>query len=270
MSDNEHESENRNIIPAEEEAMPALADTNQAEDESKEEKESFLSRFGRAFINFLRALLRLILIVALFGALFFYVLPYIQRTFIAPVEENSSRVSELENEIANLQTEVAEMNHRLITVETTIETHTTSIQKLEEIQATIESELQANNNSVLLELKHEVMLARAFDILGRARLYLSQSNFGLAQEDVQSARDLLFELSTERNDEVLDQVVARLDLALGNLPQFPVVASGDLEIAWQILIAGEATAISTSTPTPFVETATPTLLPPTFEPTATP
>jgi hypothetical protein len=258
MADNE--SEDRNMIPVEEEAMPALADKNQTEDESKEEKESFLSRFGRAFINFLRALLRLVLILALFGILIFYGLPYIQRTFIAPVEENASRMSELENEVSRLQTEVAEMNHRLINVETTIETHSASIQKLEEIQATIESELQANNNSVLLELKHEVMLARAFDMLGRARLYLSQSNFGLAKEDVQSARDLLFQLQTETNDEVLNQVVARLDLALGNLPQFPVVASGDLEIAWQILISGEASAISTSTPTPapFVETATPT------------
>ncbi|MFN3490676.1 MAG: hypothetical protein ACK40V_00480 [Anaerolineales bacterium] len=257
----ENESENRKIIPAGEEAMPALAEKNQTEDESKAEKESFLSRFGQAFINFLRALLRLALIAALifvFGALFYYGLPFMNRTFIAPVEENAARVSELENEIARLQTEVAEMNHRLITVETTIETHTLSIQKLDEIQVTIESQLEENNNVVLLELKHEVMLARAFDMLGRARLYLSQSNFGLAQADVQSARDLLFELSIETNDEVLKQVVSRLDLALGNLPQFPVVASGDLEIAWQILMTGNQANAVTPTPTPFVETAAPT------------
>lgn len=270
----ENESEDRNIIPVEEEAMPALVDKSQVEDESKAEEESFLSRVGRAFINFLRALLRLVLIVALifaFGALFYYGLPYINRTFIAPVEENASRVSELENEMARLQTEVAELNHRLITVETTIETHSASIQKLDEIQATIENQLEENNNVVLLELKHEVMLARAFDMLGRARLYLSQSNFGLAKEDVQSARDVLFALQAETNDAVLSQVVARLDLALSNLPQFPVVAAGDLEIAWQILISGEATAIATSTPTPFVEsflTATPTPFDiPSFTPT---
>jgi hypothetical protein len=272
MSDNENESESKTIIPVEEEAMPTLADKNQAEDESKAEEESFRSSFGRAFINFLRAVLRLILIVSLifaFGALFYYGLPYIQRTFIAPVEENASRVSELENEIARLQTEVAELNHRLITVETTIETHNASIQKLDEIQATVENQLEENNNVVLLELKHEVMLARAFDMLGRARLYLSQSNFGLAKEDVQSARDILFALQIETNDAVLSEVVARLDLALGNLPQFPVVASGDLEIAWQILMSGEATAIATSTPTlaPFVETFTPT---PFDVPSATP
>lgn len=262
MSDIDHE-ENKSIIPTEEEAMPILAEKNQTEDESKEETESFLSRFGRALGNFFRALIRLILIVALFfvfGALFFYGLPYINRTFIAPVEENVVRVNELETELAKLQSEVAELNHRLITVEATIETHTASIQKLDEIQATIENQLEENNNVVLLELKHEVMLARAFDMLGRARLYLSQSNFGLAKEDVQSARDVLFALQTETNDAVLSEVVARLDLALGNLPQFPVVASADLEIAWQILMSGKASVVATSTPTPapFVETFTPT------------
>ncbi len=268
----ENESEDKTIIPVEEEAMPAPAEKNPAEDKAQAEKESFLSRFGRAFINFLRAVLRLVLIVALifaFGALIFYGFPYVNRRFIAPVEENAARVSELENEIARLQTEVAELNHRLITVETTIETHNASIQKLDEIQATIESQLAENNNAVLLELKHEVMLARAFDTLGRARLYLSQSNFGLAKEDVQSARDVLVLLANETNDEALKQAAARLDLALGNLPQFPVVAAGDLEIAWQILISGETTAIATSTPTPApIETFTPTPFDiPSFTPT---
>ena len=262
MTDNE--SEDRSIIPVEEEAMPMSIEKSQPAEENVSDEPSFLSRMGKAFVNFLRALLRFVIIVLLIsgiGAAFYYGLPYIHKTLIAPVEQNTTRMNELENEVANLQTEIAEMNHRLITVEATIETHSASIQKLEEIQATIESELQANNNSVLLELKHEVMLARAFDMLGRGRLYLAQSNFGLAKIDVQSARDLLFELQNETGDEVLNQVIARLDLALGNLPQFPVVAAGDLEIAWQILMTGEATAIATSTPTPFVEdflTSTPT------------
>jgi hypothetical protein len=80
-------------------------------------------------------------------------------------------------------------------------------------------------------------------------LYLSQSNFGLAKEDVQSARDLLAELQTGSNDEVLAQAVTRLDLALSNLPAFPVVASGDLEIAWQILMTGKVMVTPTPTPT---------------------
>ncbi len=67
-------------------------------------------------------------------------------------------------------------------------------------------------------MKHEVMFTRALDMLGRARLYLAQSNFGLAREDVKSARELLGTLQTETDDKALDQAIERLDMALGNLP----------------------------------------------------
>jgi hypothetical protein len=89
-------------------------------------------------------------------------------------------------------------------------------------------------------------------------LYLAQSNFGLAREDVKSARDLLAALQNESENAARGQAIARLDLALGNLPAFPVVAAGDLEIAWQILMSGEAPAAAT--PAPTVE-ATPTVEP---------
>jgi hypothetical protein len=117
-------------------------------------------------------------------------------------------------------------------------------------------------------LKHEVTFTRALDMLGRARLYLAQSNFGLARDDVNSADDLLATLQTETKNKALDQAITRLDMVLGNLPDFPVVAAGDLEIAWQILVTGEAPAVIT--PEPAV-TNTPTLEPPLeATPTATP
>ncbi len=275
----ETSSESNAIIPVTEEAAPAFIEKRQPAQESVQEQgPSFWSRLGRAFLNFIRALLRLLItlaVIAGIGAGIYYGLPYINKTFIAPVEENAARVNQLENTVANLQSQLDEMNTRVNTVETSVEAHTASLQKLEEMQAAIESEIKGNNDKVLLELKHEVTMTRAFDRLGRARLYLAQSNFGLAKEDIQAARDLLDGLYAETNDEVLKQVVARLDLALGNLPDFPVVASGDLEIAWQILISGEAAVTAptaTFTPTPaLLDTATPTPLPPaTFTPTPTP
>ena len=141
------------------------------------------------------------------------------------------------------------------------------------MQAELDTQLQANKDKIMLDLKHEVMMTRALDTLARARLYLAQSNFGLAKIDVQAARDLLTELQAETNDKLLSQVIARLELAIGNLPDFPVVASGDLEIAWQILMSGEAPMIPTETftPTPAaLETSTPTPLPPPAIATATP
>ena len=272
-----NESENSAMIPLEQEATPAFIEKSQPAQETVKEQDSFFKRLGRAFVNFLRALLRLVVLVIFIGgigALLYYGLPYIQRTFIAPVERNTAQIKKLETEISSLQTQLDEMNVRVETLEKSVEAYTLSIQKLEGMQAELDTQLQANNDKILLDLKHEVMMTRALDTLARARLYLAQSNFGLAKIDVQSAHDLLTELQAETKEEILSQVITRLDLALNNLPDFPVVASGDLEIAWQILMSGKAPLIPTTTftPTPAaMETSTPTPLPPpTSEATATP
>lgn len=260
-----NESENRAMIPVEQEAPPAAIEKSQPAEEKTDEGPSFWVRLGRAFLVFLRALVRLIMILLLFaviGAAIYYGLPYINKTFIAPVEKNSAQINKLEDDVATLQAQLDETNTRLTALETSVEAHTASIEKLTEMQASLETQLKENNDKTLLELKHEVMTTRALDMLGRARLYLAQSNFGLAKEDVQAAHDLLAQVQSETDDDVLKQVVERLNLTLGNLPEFPVVASGDLEIAWQILISGKAAIIPTTTttltPTPAVETFTPT------------
>jgi len=85
-----------------------------------------------------------------------------------------------------------------------------------------------------------------------------QSNFGLARQDVQAARELLGSMHLDESDaftDDLDVVIGRLDLVLSNLPTFPVAASDDLDIAWQILVSGlpevqtavSETALPTST-----------------------
>ncbi|MDP1778745.1 MAG: helix-hairpin-helix domain-containing protein, partial [Anaerolineales bacterium] len=210
-------SENRAMIPAEEEALPAPVEQNQPARESNEEMPSFFSRLGQTFVSFLRALLRLVIIVLVIGGIgagLYYGLPYINKTLIT-LEKNTARVSELDDEVANLQIQLNEMNSRVDIIETSVEMRSASLDKLEKIQTTLETQIKENNDKSLRELKYEVMMTRALDMLGRARLYLAQSNFGLAKVDVQSARDLLFELQTETGDDVLSQVIARLDLALG-------------------------------------------------------
>jgi TolA-binding protein len=268
-----NESENSAMVPVGKEAMPAPVKKIPPAQDSAQGQDSFLKRLGRAFLFFMKALVRLILLALLFvavGAMFYFGLPYIQKTFIAPVEENTAQILKMEAEIADLQAQLDEMNGRVTTLEDSIEAHTVSIQKLEEMQATLEEQMRENNDALLLELKHEAMFTRALDTLARARLYLAQSNFGLAKTDVGTARDLLIELENETGDEILSQAIARLDMAFGNLPEFPVVASGDLEIAWQILISGNTPA-ATATPTPApLETETPASDAGTFTPTPFP
>lgn len=271
------------MIPVEEKESVQIEKSQPTVEPPLENKPSFGRRVGQVFLNVLRALLRLVLLVLLItgvGAAIYYGAPYLREKFIAPVEQNTARVSELENEITTLQTQlteinnqltetnnqIAETNNRIETLEQSIDAHTASLEKLAGMQAALETQIKENNDKTLLTLQHEVMLTRAFDMLARGRLYLAQSNFGLAKEDIQSARDVLAELQSEANDEALTQAISRLDVAIGNLPAFPVVASGDLEIAWQILMTGETIATSTPEPISTVPTSTNT---PTAEPALT-
>lgn len=254
--------ENSAMIQVEEEP-PAPIEKHQPAQESPKEQDSFLSRLGKALLVFIRALFRLIAILIVIGGIgagLYYGLPYINQKVIVPIEQNNANIKQVETEVQALQTQLNETNSRVDTLEKSIEAHSASLTQLDEIQATLESEIQTSQDETLQQLKQEVMFTRALDMLGRARLYLAQSNFGLAREDVKSARDLLAALQAESNDPALDQAIARLDLSLGNLPAFPIVAAGDLEIAWQLLMSGEAPA--TATPAPTVE--------PTLEATPTP
>lgn len=235
---------------------------------------TFRARLGRAFVNFLRTLLVLIIIAGLIAAIS-YGTPYLYNKFILPVENNTSRLSEVESKQAadvNLlaeqindlktrlsdlelrQTEnaqaMAEVQGQVDALETAVDTHTETLKQLETIQSNLDALTDATDeydvllvgeNSALEELKRQVTLSRAIEMLSRARLFLSQSNFGLAKQDVQVAHDMLVTLQSDIPDEKsvsLQGVIARLEFALENLPAFPVVAVDDVDIAWQLLVNG--------------------------------
>jgi hypothetical protein len=116
-------------------------------------------------------------------------------------------------------------------------------------------------------------LDRALQLLSRARLYLSQSNYGLAREDISAARSLLFSMLdtiSSQKETGLRMVIERLDFALVNLPAYPVVAVYDLDIAWQLLVDDLPAAPELVTTPAVFATETPPESTPTIEVTATP
>jgi predicted nucleic acid-binding Zn-ribbon protein len=154
----------------------------------------------------------------------------------------------------------------------------------------IADEFHATNTPVAA-LARELQLVKAMEILTRSRISLISNNVGLAREDIQSGRNMLAALLPQvPSDQVesLTAIVARLDLALGNLPDSPVLAADDLEIAWQLLQRGlsyqpsetpistlETTAIApaaagTETGTPAASASATQGTSTTPEPTATP
>lgn len=282
-------SEERALQTVEEEARPPIVVTSPPVSESASSRgPSFGSRVGALFLSLFRGLIRLLALVIIFGAiaaLVYYGAPAIRSYLTGPVEQNRVEIAQLQSElqtmqdqVTELQTQLSETSGRLDALEQSIAGHTASLAKLEEMQALLEQNMQEGDAKISAELEREILLTRSIEYLSRARLYLSQSNFGLARDDVQAARDLLAEVqSSEPNykPDAISQVLMRLDLALGNLPAFPVIAVSDVDIALELLLSGlpEGAAVPTATlvvesptmvPTSTLsveQTATPTLVP---------
>lgn len=214
------------------------------------------------------AILRLIIIVAVIGgcgAAVLFGAPLIYEEYIRPVEENTFQLSDLEFRQSQNEIQITDLQTRLATLEAGQTPQSDSITNLDtRVQSLEGADVQRNES--LVELTYQTDLIRAMELLSRARLFLYQSNFGLARSDVQTARDVLVELQSTApasKQQDLSEAIFRLDLALQNLPDFPVAASDDLDIAWQILMDGypvPLTATPTTVPTlPPIET--PTLVP---------
>jgi len=217
--------------------------------------------FGQRVASFFRFLLRLVsllILLSLLSLALYLVLPWLYQSFIRPVEQNTAQVRELqsrqqqmEQEVADLQTKLGtietvqnghdgsltELDKRLSDIETEITARTKSLSELEAMQ----SKLQEQNEAVSAEMDRQINLLKGMELLSRARLFMYESNFGLAKQDVQIGRDLLATVQPDSPEPLageLEAVIQRLDMTLSNLPDFPVAASDDLDIAWQILLSG--------------------------------
>ena len=265
---------------------------------------SFWSRLGRSFVTILRYLLILGVIAGVVAAMY-YGTPYLYEKFILPIEANTARLDEVENkqttdleqltiQIADLKSRLADLETRqtasaqtlaeaqgqITALESAVLSHSETLKQLDAIQVALDTlalassdheSLFVEGNFALAEVQRQVSLSRAIEFLSRARLYLYESNFGLARLDVQAARDLLLTLQSDMptdKNAALQDVITRLDLALDNLPTFPVIAVDDVDIAWQLLVNDlpslpESTSLPDATneaPLP-AEEVTPTIAP---------
>ena len=182
-------------------------------------------------------------------------------------------VERLSAEITALQGRITTLEARADTVDQSLVSHTETLAKLEELQVSLQTSLETHKTDVLKQIDGQLTLTRAIELLARSRLYLSQSNFGLAKTDIAAARDLLFGLqSTIAADQsaALKIVIERLDLALSNLPVYPVVAVFDLDLAWQYLVDGLPNVPQTLLTPVIAETQPPATTTPESQVTPTP
>jgi len=248
-------------------------------------------RIGR-FVRFLFTLILILLLLGGIGAGLYFGLPFVYEKYVLPVQQNTAQLAGLQTQQAQSEQAIADLQSKLSAVEAAqteqanslsdlgarvsdlekeIAAHTQTLAALDEMQKRLAEQGEAAN----AELSRQVDLLRAMELLSRARLFMYQSNFGLAKVDVQTARDILADVQPTAPEPLaaeLKEVLLRLDLTLSNLPSFPVAASDDLDIAWQVLLSGLPPTEPTPAPTTTVEPLPqPSETPlPTFTPTAVP
>ena len=158
----------------------------------------------------------------------------------------------LENALTSQQARLAALERTQTTISTTLRKIESDLAAIEQRSAylasrldqtdedvtTLNSRLQAEDAPIAV-LYREVQILKAMELLTRSRLFLVENNLGLAEEDIRAARNLLASMQVpEHQQQALTEVLVRLDLALYNLPDSPILAAEDLEVAWQLLKRG--------------------------------
>ncbi len=222
-----------------------------------------------------------LLVVGGLGAAAYSLWPSINERYIQPVETTAADLTTVQGRLTDFDTrldaiaaDVAELENgvatngdglddaasqrsltveRLDAMDQEIARQDQRIDDLDDLAAALDLELGRANDGVA----EQVEVTRAAERMSRARLFLFQANYGLASSDLTSARDTLTAIDASTTTEYAE-VVDRLDRAIASLPEFPVSAAGDLDIAWETLL-GNGSAPSAIAPTEVDDPAVPNL-----------
>lgn len=204
--------------------------------------------------SWLRRLGRWVLALVIIGGLAFgvYLLwPSLDERFLQPVSDNSSDILNLTERVDDLEARVAEVESRTAEIVEAEQTNTTAVEAVEEQLARLEAEIDAQQARLegledtafgladadavaAARTERELTVLRAMALMSRARLSLYEANYGLAGEDLASAQGVLEELGS--SDETIVAALERLESSAAALPDLPVPAAADLDIAWQLLV----------------------------------
>lgn len=173
-------------------------------------------------------------------------------------------LSEIETSIANLETASTALDDRLVILEDAAEEWVESvslqdsaISSLETRYGELEDKLTGINTDlegltdrvdtidILLgdwklstsDEERTIQQIKALLLLSRVQLYISQNNYGLAQQDIASVYEILQVLAAAETEtaQAYQGILDRLDSALLNLPETPISANADVESAWNNL-----------------------------------
>lgn len=247
------------------------------------------------FLKTLTRVLAAILAAILLGLLLYIGYMLLLEKSIIPTRENANRIDLIEKGQETSSQQMADFDEHLTTLETNLSQNNKSSDQLktqlEDLQVQLSTQAAAldeldrhsmtlqtqqvgmqvkvdeqqeflfGTNSPIEELRQDTQVLKVAGLLNRSRLYMLQNDYGTARQQVELARSLLVDLqdsSTISQQGIITSWIGRLDSALNYLPDQPVFAADDLEIAWQMVLQGLPKADSPSLKTSLPGTPTPT------------
>ena len=191
---------------------------------------------------------------------------------------SEARLNRLQSNVDDLQIAISTQEASLEGIQTKMEGALATLNVKVDSQAQWITTLEnaQSNFASASELNQQLRILQSMQLLLRAEFYLSQSNNGLAYQDIQAAIAVLQEIPSSASLETVNavgEVVSYLKDAETDLPASPVIANDKLVISWQILSAylqGKVyTPVPTQTPTPVLESTPTQILIPTATLTST-
>jgi uncharacterized coiled-coil protein SlyX len=149
------------------------------------------------------------------------------------IADNLARLDEIDEMLDGIEDALEELNTNVMEVGIDVEENRAASSALAEEFFAAENPLNT--------VRRELNLLKVMELITRSRLFLSEQNIGLVEQDILLARDILVELGPEvlpYQEEALQTIISRLELALGNLPNRLDLVENDLESAWQLLVDG--------------------------------
>lgn len=170
------------------------------------------------------------------------------------MEKLQQQVTELGNQMIVLQDEFAALKRDQEMVQSTQQAYPLQLKRLDDLEKKLaevrkigqdalqlaqENQETIASGELLTELEYQLTVLKSALLIQRARVYLSQANLGLARDEIRAARLLLTELQQTAGEEKKAELAAwigRLDSALVNLPDRPVMAASDLQVAENLIL----------------------------------
>lgn len=171
--------------------------------------------------------------------------------------DSDVRIAEVADSVTELEGQLESLDAKLMRLENSI---SETDQKIMDLAAGLD-----DADTPVAALRRELRLVMGMELITRSRLFLAENNLGMAENDILSARNLLSglrELVPEYQVDALAAIITNLDASLRNLPDRPILAAENLEIAWQLLLNGLPDEVPLSSAgQPTSATPTPTTTP---------